>query len=193
MSTLMREIKEINISNARGVTQIELAKLTEKERIFVELVAEQPYTGATNQDIINELGIAKQTFYNWKNKHANLIGKLQTANMDKLRPKLLEATAMLLNSNTGANVAKGAELFFKLESKVQAEKELNDWDKQLKTLVFSIQVLVKALDVKDLADATTFVGLFAECAVDHMRKREIPVPNVSHQELVNIILNELGV
>lgn len=193
MSTLMQELKEVNISHVRGVTELELAKLTEKERLFVELVAEQPYTGASNQDVINELGIARQTYYNWKNKHASLIGKLQTANMNKLRPKLLEATATLLNSGTGANVAKGAELYLKLESKLQAEQEGNDWDKQLKALVIGMQVLVKALDVKDINDATTFVDLFAECAVDHMVKREIPVPNISRKELVNNILDELAV
>lgn len=80
----------------------------------------------------------------------------------------------------------------RLEAKAEQEANGNSYDKQMRALVVATSVIMQALDVKDLNDATTFVRLFAECAVDHMVRQEVKVPNMSLDKLRDVILEELA-
>lgn len=193
MSSIMNDIKELQVKQVRSAQEVELAKLTDKQRHMIQLSAEMPYNPElTVIGICNEVGITKPTYYAWKSKYADLIGSMQTENMSKLRPKILESVAQLLHSSQASNVKVGAELLMRLEAKAEQEANGNSYDKQMRALVVATSVIMQALDVKDLNDATTFVRLFAECAVDHMVRQEVKVPNMSLDKLRDVILEELA-
>lgn len=101
--------------------------INEKQKIFIELWANKEKTGMTAEQIALEVGVTKKTLYNWlKVKEiTEEINKIAVANLDAVIPAIAHQTEKMINSGRSVDVVKGAEMFFKIQDKLQMKESLN--------------------------------------------------------------------
>ena len=101
--------------------------INEKQRVFIELWANKEKSGTTAEEIALEVGVTKKTLYNWlKIKEVTEeINKIAVANLDAVIPAIAHQTEKMINSGRSVDVVKGAEMFFKIQDKLQMKESLN--------------------------------------------------------------------
>lgn len=168
--------------------------LNDKQKIFIELWANKEKSGATAEQIALEIGVTKKTLYNWlKIKEiTEEINKIAVANLDAVIPAIAYQTEKMINSGKSADVVKGAEMFFKIQDKLQMKEYLNnrsiEMEKFEKGLSMYLEVLPKLFGT-DLLGQKLCVEMFAKSVISDIRKN--PIDNITETD-INKFLVEHG-
>lgn len=169
--------------------------ISEKQQIFIELWANKEKSGMTAEQIAIEVGVTKKTLYNWlKIKEiTEEINRIAVANLDAVIPAIAHQTEKLINSGRSADIVKGAEMFFKIQDKLQMKESLNsrsiEMEKFEKGLGKYLELLPKLFGT-DLLGQKLVIEMYAKAVIDDITKK--PVENMTEAD-INSFLLEHGV
>jgi len=168
--------------------------ITEKQKVFIELWANKEKSGMTAEEIALEVGVTKKTLYNWlKIKEVTEeINKIAVANLDAVIPAIAHQTEKMINSGRSADVVKGAEMFFKIQDKLQMKESLNsrsiEMQKFEKGLSMYLEVLPELFGT-DLLGQKLAIRMYAIAVIEDIRRN--PIDNITEAD-INRFLAEHG-
>lgn len=121
--------------------------INEKQKVFIELWANKEKSGMIAEEIAIEVGVTKKTLYNWlKVKEiTEEINKIAVANLDAVIPAIAHQTEKMINSGRSSDVVKGAEMFFKIQDKLQMKESLNSRSVEMVKFEKGIELFLNAL------------------------------------------------
>ena len=131
-------------------------EITEQQKKAIELLAKQPFTNITMDDIALECNTTRRTLYRWKEKFSKEIGQYSAENMGLLKPQLFATASQLLNSAKTSDKKAGAELYIRLEERYKEEVEATETSIEVQKASAMIKTIMEVLNITDKDD---FIGL----------------------------------
>lgn len=165
--------------------------INEKQKIFIELWANKEKTGMTAEEIAIEVGVTKKTLYNWlKVKEiTEEINKIAVANLDAVIPAIAHQTEKMINSGRSADVVKGAEMFFKIQDKLQMKNSLNSRSIEMQKFETGLKMYIEALPVifgTDELGVKLASEMFGMAVISDIRRN--PIENISDVDINKFLL-----
>lgn len=165
--------------------------INEKQKIFIELWANKEKTGMTAEEIALEVGVTKKTLYNWlKVKEiTEEVNKIAVANLDAVIPAIAHQTEKMINSGRSADVVKGAEMFFKIQDKLQMKDSLNSRSIEMEKFKEGLSMFLNSLpelfgvDEIGLKLASEMFGM---AVVGEIRRN--PIENITDADIDKFLL-----
>ena len=165
--------------------------INEKQKIFIELWANKEKTGMTAEEIALEVGVTKKTLYNWlKVKEiTEEVNKKAVANLDAVIPAIAHQTEKMINSGRSADVVKGAEMFFKIQDKLQMKDSLNSRSIEMEKFKEGLSMFLNSLpelfgvDEIGLKLASEMFGM---AVVGEIRRN--PIENITDADIDKFLL-----
>lgn len=139
-------------------------QITEQQKKAIELLAKQPFTNMTMDDIALECDTTRRTLYRWKEKFSKEIGQYSAENMGLLKPQLFATASQLLNSAKTSDKKAGAELYIRLEERYKEEVDATATSIEVQKASAMIKTMLEVLNITDKDD---FIGV-SKMLVDMM-------------------------
>lgn len=160
--------------------------INEKQRVFIELWANKEKSGMTAEQIALEVGVTKKTLYNWlKIKEVTEeINKIAVANLDAVIPAIAHQTEKMINSGRSADVVKGAEMFFKIQDKLQMKESLNSRSIEMAKFEKGLNMyleLIPELFGTDLLGQKLAIRMYAMAVIEDIRRN--PIDNITEADI----------
>lgn len=146
----------------------------------------------TAEQIAIEVGVTKKTLYNWlKIKEVTEeINKIAIANLDAVIPAIAHQTEKLINSGKSADVVKGAEMFFKIQDKLQMKESLNSRSIEMEKFEKGLKMYLKLLPElfgTDLIGQELATKIYARVIIEDIRKKA--VGNMTEADINSFLLD----
>ena len=145
-------------------------EITEQQRKAIELLAKQPFTNMTMDDIALECNTTRRSIYRWKEKFSKEIGQYSAENMGLLKPQLFATASQLLNSAKTSDKKAGAELYLRLEERYQDEAEANATSLEVQKASAMIRTIMEVLNIQDKADFMSLSKILVHMMLDEIQE-----------------------
>ena len=145
-------------------------QITEQQKKAIELLAKQPFTNMTMDDIALECDTTRRTIYRWKEKFSKEIGQYSAENMGLLKPQLFATASQLLNSVKTSDKKAGAELYMRLEERYKEEVEATETSIEVQKASAMIKTIMEVLNITDKDDFMSLSKILVDMMLDEIRK-----------------------
>ena len=162
-----------------------------KQKVFIELWANKEKTGMTAEEIALEVGVTKKTLYNWlKIKEiTEEVNKIAVANLDAVIPAIAHQTEKMINSGRSADIVKGAEMFFKIQDKLQMKDSLNSRSVEMEKFKEGLSMFLNALPKlfgTDEVGIKLASEVFGMAVISDIRRN--PIENITDGDIDKFLL-----
>lgn len=144
-------------------------QITEQQKKAIELLAKQPFTNMTMDDIALECDTTRRTIYRWKEKFSKEIGQYSAENMGLLKPQLFATASQLLNSVKTSDKKAGAELYMRLEERYKEEVEATETTLEVQKASAMIKTIMEVLNITDKDDFMSLSKILVDMMLDEIR------------------------
>ena len=144
-------------------------QITEQQKKAIELLAKQPFTNMTMDDIALECDTTRRTIYRWKEKFSKEIGQYSAENMGLLKPQLFATASQLLNSVKTSDKKAGAELYMRLEERYKEEVEATETTLEVQKASSLIKTFMEVLNITDKDDFMSLSKILVDMMLDEIR------------------------
>lgn len=144
-------------------------QITEQQKKAIELLAKQPFTNMTMDDIALECDTTRRTIYRWKEKFSKEIGQYSAENMGLLKPQLFATASQLLNSVKTSDKKAGAELYMRLEERYKEEVEATETSIEVQKASAMIKTIMEVLNITDKDDFMSLSKILVDMMLDEIR------------------------
>ena len=144
-------------------------QITEQQKKAIELLAKQPFTNMTMDDIALECDTTRRTLYRWKEKFSKEIGQYSAENMGLLKPQLFATASQLLNSVKTSDKKAGAELYMRLEERYKEEVEATETTLEVQKASAMIKTIMEVLNITDKDDFMSLSKILVDMMLDEIR------------------------
>ncbi|MBP3930512.1 MAG: TetR family transcriptional regulator [Peptostreptococcaceae bacterium] len=144
-------------------------QITEQQKKAIELLAKQPFTNMTMDDIALECDTTRRTIYRWKEKFSKEIGQYSAENMGLLKPQLFATASQLLNSVKTSDKKAGAELYMRLEERYKEEVEATETSIEVQKASAMIKTIMEVLNITDKDDFMSLSKILVDMMLDKIK------------------------
>lgn len=144
-------------------------QITEQQKKAIELLAKQPFTNMTMDDIALECDTTRRTIYRWKEKFSKEIGQYSAENMGLLKPQLFATASQLLNSVKTSDKKAGAELYMRLEERYKEEVDATATTLEVQKASAMIKTIMEVLNITDKDDFMSLSKILVDMMLDEIR------------------------
>lgn len=144
--------------------------ITEEQQLFIELMAKQPFTNMTMDDIALECNTTRRTIYRWKEKFSKEIGQYSAENMGLLKPQLFATASQLLNSAKTSDKKAGAELYIRLEERYKEEVNADATSIEVQKASAMIKTVMEVLNIQDKDDFISLSKMLVHMMLDEIQE-----------------------